>query len=696
MSQGAGILPPRVSQTASDTRDFESLVGTVLAERYRIDRLLGVGAMGAVFRGHQLTLKRDVAIKVLHADLSGNSEIAARFKREAQSAARLEHPNIVQVLEYGSTIAGHSFIAMQLLEGHELNQMLGQPIPARRAVALILQVLSGLEHAHEHDVVHRDLKPENVFVTRDHEGKENLKLVDFGISKMSDSDDGNRNVTRAGLVFGTPLYMSPEQATGSNVDARADLYSTGVILYEMLAGKPPFDHDDPVALIRMQVSVDPPRLDTSVPPRLAKIVYKLLAKDRAQRYSSAAEARIALESAVTLFDSVEEEPGDSTETIASGSGSGRSPVGAVRMTVPPPQRRSRLIAALIFASGTGVLGFLVWAALPQIELTNDTVSAGTGTGDLVVEAGSAVTPEEFAAIDRRLIAKQQDEALLLIKPLRDQNPDDAQLLWREGRALALRRSKRATALNRYAQALENEPTLIDEPIFLAELYALLGESRLREAALDFAVQKLGEHGHRFLLGLVNETNPDKSLSFTDRHRALAELRQHEDSAKLIDNKLNLARDLWQAKNSPAPCENFRTALQRVAELDPPDDYFMGPLDVAKVPRSRKDEADATYCGGLEEALVEARAQLADALRPDTTGGTTDAGAETDGDTPTAIGSQRAGVDPSTDSAGSSPTRSRSKKGKRQPKSEKTTAARPPGRNAGNHRSQSGVDRSGDG
>lgn len=618
-----------MSQPASDTRDYESLVGTVLSGRYRIDSLLGVGAMGAVFRGQQLTLKRDVAIKVLHADLSGNSEIATRFKREAQSAARLEHPNIVSVLEYGTTLDNRSFIVMQLLEGHELNRMLGRPIPPRRAISLIGQVLSGLEHAHEHDVVHRDLKPENVFVTTDHEGKETLKLVDFGISKMTGGDDGNRTVTRAGLVFGTPLYMSPEQATGSDVDSRADLYSAGIILYEMLAGKPPFDHDDPVALIRMQVSVHPPALGPQVPSRLAKIVYKMLAKDRAQRFATAAEIRIALDSVATALDSADEpaeSPSSATEDApGSSSGSRRAPTGDIRVTtVPPSPRRSPLVAGLVFAAGAGVVGMLAWAALPKVDVTAQASVPQTGdTSEPEVVADAAISPEDLATIDRELIAKNGDDALLLIKPLRDRFPDNAQLLLREGRALALRRSKRATALTRYAQAVERDPTLIDEPLFVAELYKLLEEPRLREAALDFAVQKMGRHGHPFLLQLVNEAKPEKSLKYTDRQRALAELRSHEDSAKLIDERLNLARDLWQSKLSPAPCENFRKALAEIMALEPPDEYFVGSLESAKIPKSKEGSSDETYCVDLEAQLEAARTKLARALEPETSGGTGD-------------------------------------------------------------------------
>ncbi len=303
-----------------DSDGLEDMEGHVLMGRYRIDKLLGRGGMGAVYRGHQLTLKRDVAIKVLHTALASNEQLIKRFEREAQSTGRLEHPNIVQVLEFGREGNDLLFIVMQLLEGGELVSVLGQPMDPIRATQLMIQICRGLEHAHSHGVIHRDLKPENVFLVRDHEGRELAKLVDFGIAKVvGGTDEHGEAMTRMGMVFGTPAYMSPEQATGVEVDERTDLYSAGAMFYEMLAGRPPFQHDDPIALIRMQVAVDPAPLPESVPAELQLIVGKLLQKTKADRYDSATAVREALEAFLAAAISGVINIGDMTGSYAAGS-----------------------------------------------------------------------------------------------------------------------------------------------------------------------------------------------------------------------------------------------------------------------------------------------------------------------------------------------------------------------------------------
>lgn len=652
-----------MSEPAANTDDQESLVGSTLAERYRIDELLGVGGMGAVFRARHLLLKRDVAVKVLHPELVANEDISKRFDREAQSAARLDHPNVVPVTEFGSTDSGMKYMVMQLLSGRELGELLDGPLEPLRSIELIIQILRGLEHAHGKGVIHRDLKPENVFVTVDHDGEEVLKLVDFGIAKLVGGDepddiDTAQPLTRMGLVFGTPQYMSPEQATGSEIDHRTDLYSAGVLLYQMLAGYLPFDHEDPVALIRMQVSRDAPPLGPHVPPALAEVAMRLMAKTRDDRYPDARSARKALQALHGQLASMAGVPTsyspEDTEPYAApiptpdpAAAEFAHPTGAhapTQMSLSPTPVEHPTIVPVVASApagprpplsakhkrwlyvGGGVLAVLVLVALMPGKKDGDdaakdeparardgTKKAAEPAGDGAPQTASTVDEDTLIAIDQALSSKNEDEALNLIRPARDQAPEDPQLLWREGKALAMKRAKssRVRALERYGQALERDPSLIEDNDFYGELQALLRRKDLRAQAIDLAVQKLGDSGHNFLLELVNVDDPKEILGWVDRHRVLAALDENPESKKLIDWRLNLARDLYQFDQAPGPCAAFRDTLDAIAESG--DVYFVEHVYSTKftVPEASVDSGeDGEICEGLTARLEQVRGEFA--------------------------------------------------------------------------------------
>jgi serine/threonine protein kinase len=283
--------------------DLAALVGTMLHDRYRVESLLGSGGMGAVFKGHHTGLGRDVAIKVLHPEFGRDPSVGKRFEREATSASRLDHPNCVRVTDFGTTETGTTYLVMELLSGTELQARLGQPWVPQAMIATAKQMLAGLEHAHHFGIVHRDLKPENVYITKDYRGEEVVKLVDFGIAKLLD-EQGVEKLTRQGVVFGTPRYMSPEQAAGGKIDERTDLYAAGLIFYEMLAGRGPFDTEDTAQLLRMQIMAPPPPLPESVPAPLTKVVEKLLEKSKADRYANARDVIAALDEVLAGLNAV--------------------------------------------------------------------------------------------------------------------------------------------------------------------------------------------------------------------------------------------------------------------------------------------------------------------------------------------------------------------------------------------------------
>lgn len=273
--------------------------GDVIADRYRVDAVIGAGAMGAVLRCRHLGLGQDVAVKVLLPELCTRPDVAGRFAREAQSASRLDHPSCVRVLDFGSWVAkdgrAAKYLSMELLAGFELTRLLDRPMGVAQAMSLVRQMLDGLAHAHSRGVVHRDVKPQNVVIIPGPGGTNVVKLVDFGIAKILTGEGAGARMTAEGLICGTPHYMSPEQITGSPVDGRSDLYAVGVLLYRMLTASLPFPGTDLRVVMRMHLVDEPPPLPEHVPTPLRDFVATLLAKNRNHRHVSAAAARDELD-----------------------------------------------------------------------------------------------------------------------------------------------------------------------------------------------------------------------------------------------------------------------------------------------------------------------------------------------------------------------------------------------------------------
>ncbi len=276
-----------------------------LGERYDVGDLLGRGGMAEVHEGRDLRLGRRVAVKILRPDLARDPAFQARFRREAQSAASLNHPNIVAVYDTGEDVlvgeTGASvtvpYIVMEYVDGQTLRQLLqsGRRLLPERALEMTAGVLAALDYSHRHGIVHRDIKPANVMLTRGGE----VKVMDFGIARAV--ADSSATMTQGAAVLGTAQYLSPEQARGEIVDARSDLYSTGCLLYELLVGRPPFTGDSPVSVAYQHVSeppVPPSNIDPSVPASIDAIVLKALTKNRDDRYASAAEMRADVERAI--------------------------------------------------------------------------------------------------------------------------------------------------------------------------------------------------------------------------------------------------------------------------------------------------------------------------------------------------------------------------------------------------------------
>jgi len=532
----------------------DPLIGAVVGERYRIVSRIGVGGMGAVYRAEHTMMRRDLAIKVLLSELGGREEFARRFEREAESASRLTHPNIITVTDFGRTPDGALFLAMEFLAGESLTSVISQgPLPRARALAIVRQILRALDHAHAAGVVHRDLKPDNIMLVERDGQRDVVKILDFGIAKVTEPTSGGEVLTQAGVIFGTPEYLSPEQAIGTHVDARADLYAAGVILYEMLAGRRPFESEDKVKIISMHLSHAPPRMRdvnpaVEVPPALEQVVLQAMEKHRENRFASAIAFLQALEDSELVGDPSLPllEMGETEQHVAAPA-TGRMP-GRGR-------RRVAGAAALVLFAGLATTG--------GIALRGRIARKGASVAVLKSPPPRPAPPAPELAtrlkkVEAQLEAGNTVAARLALEGELSERPKDARIHYMLGR-IAFAENRRADGLASYREAITLDAGFRGDPVLLAHVDSALSEPRHAAAALDLVIDEIGTPAADLLEKVANEGS-----DLPRRRRAATALKEMGKGDRV--DQLGLLQ--LELKKAPT-CEDRKVVVEELRQLGDP-------------------------------------------------------------------------------------------------------------------------------
>ncbi|MEE2789142.1 MAG: serine/threonine-protein kinase [Myxococcota bacterium] len=394
-----GISEPADAVDPADPRHLR--LGELIANRYRLTNFLGGGAMGTVYEARQEDMERTVAVKILRREFAQNPAVVRRFHQEALAASRLTHPHTITVFDHGQS-GDDLYITMECLRGRTLKAELAKQgrLPSSTTRHVLIQVLKSVAEAHRKGIVHRDLKPENIFLTTVDDDPYFVKVLDFGVAKLKTTGQ-DETLTQAGHLFGTPKYMAPEQAREGRVDARADVYSVGVMAYEMLVGQPPFVGENPLALLLAHANEAPRRMgaicpEAAVPEDLERIIFTALAKKRAHRQDSAEDfidelnrtvADVALYQGAPLRDALEEAIQRAGATSTDGTGLDLSPPSQ------PRRKRSGMPLAIPILLLAATVLALIWAASNRALEESST----TRRTEPAPSAGTEQTPEANVA-----------------------------------------------------------------------------------------------------------------------------------------------------------------------------------------------------------------------------------------------------------------------------------------------------------
>lgn len=535
----------------SEAAPTDPLIGTTIAERYRIEAPLGEGGIGRVYRARHETLGRAVALKVLLAQYESIPVLKQRFEREAKALAALSHPNIVTVTDFG--VEGDMpYLVMELLEGTDLAGLVHQaPLDPGRVLDIVRQTLRALDYAHAQGLVHRDLKPHNVFVRAMGDGTDHVEVLDFGLARfVGDAAKSSPKLTQQGALLGTPAYMAPEQASGMEADARADVYAMGCVLFEALTGRRVFESNDPGQVLKAHLLSPPPRMgdvDTglAIDERMERLVQRALAKSAPERFQSAKE----------MLDALDALPPDAVRRVGprpapTGPVSGVAPTQAPAVSAPTaagtpraleeqnevvapsvggsvhlPQSRLPLMTglgcgALLLA---GLVGGVIWWASdalssdevepppPAPDVTPEPVpppAPAAPTRPLARDPFAADVPEALAELKRRAEAVRRGnrpsrQLLSDISRYQSEHPDDPRPHLVLGH-LYTRARWLSRALPEYQTALELDESVRGYPQLLPDLLEMVRSNSLETEAGDVVRDAFGAEARAAVQAALNE------------------------------------------------------------------------------------------------------------------------------------------------------------------------------------------------